>query len=70
MGGRTGAVCGEQAVYGLLTLIFVPWAILTANVDQALWAYVVVDALFEAGVLAILVRSERAWRRATQPRGG
>jgi hypothetical protein len=50
------------AVYGLLTLIFVPWAILTAAVDQVLWAYVAVDAVFELAVIVIIVRMESAWR--------
>ncbi len=52
------------AVHGLLTLLFVPWAILTAAVDQFLWAYVAVGAVFEAGVLVICVRMETPWRNA------
>jgi hypothetical protein len=51
-------------VYGLLTLIFVPWAILSAGVDQFLWVYVAVDAVFEAGVVLIWLRMEKAWKAA------
>jgi hypothetical protein len=47
------------AAYGLIALVFVPWAILRAGVDQVLWGYVVVDAIFEIGVVAIIVRMER-----------
>ena len=56
------------AVYGLLTLIFVPWAILNANVDQVLWGYVVVGAIAEFLVLSVLYRMETAWRN--QKRAG
>ena len=52
------------AVYGFLTVVFVPWAILTAAVDQLLWAYVAVGAVFEIAVLVILFRMETAWRNA------
>jgi hypothetical protein len=50
--------------YGLLTLVFVPWAILTASVDQLLWSYVAVDAVFEAAVIVIFIRMETVWRNA------
>jgi hypothetical protein len=50
------------AVYGLLTLIFVPWAILTANVDQLLWVYVAIGAVAELLILVVLWRMETAWR--------
>ena len=50
------------AVYGLLTLVFVPWAILTANVDQLLWVYVAIGAVAEVLVLLVLFRMETAWR--------
>ena len=56
------------AVYGMLTVIFVPWAILTASVDQALWAYVVVGTIFEIGVVVLLIQMEATWRRgASRP---
>ena len=45
--------------YGLIVLLAVPYALFTARVDQVLWGYVAVDAIFLAPIVALVVRYER-----------